>query len=673
MSAYSVVPRIGLDFDQNNFFCWDARPGDNLNLIPSPLSLFALGYSGEGSATIVATNSVTDYGKEYFEVYLTSGLTDGIRIGTADTIEVSESSTYTLKLWSKGPGISFEIKVYNQDDNLIDLKTFTETDDWSPHYITFTSGAGDTSVYCTVRKNSIAITGTHYITGLMLLSGNGSGPGFNTGNTLSLYENVTKYAQSVQTEIGIMQPDKRVAPEGKATVHFNNETKLFSPEYASSPVYNYVQPGLCLSVQFQDLTGTWIQKWLGFIEKIKVGTYFDYSVTIEAKSGLQRVYDHEYTGSLLSSVTAAEILANLVDSYIPPGAPGTWVLDIGLLGVNTYLGDGSLYSDFDTGESYILFGEDWLTLKEESRKRSTGETFKVLEDLMDAELGLFYVDEEGILHFLDFQGQAALFDTAETLDLSTIALSLDYQYGLDAGLFNDITVKWYKKESITNGIVGWSESAFSIDDGDTEEKKISLKIDDITYIVTSASVTLNHESGSVGTATATVVLDDTNNCTVTVTNSSGDTADIESIKITGTGYAIYPVQEINSVDTDSVVDYCQRQKMFDIKLVDTENKALSIAGRQLGVLSQPRGRFTSFTIGHKTPDTYGKIVSTSLGKAFYISENQTGVTDRPVVIVGQKLSWSPRSLESTFILTEGISTQFWVLNLSLLGDSTRLI
>jgi hypothetical protein len=72
--------RIGIDWNRDGFICWEAQPGDALNLIPSPLLFGSLEYSASGtSPSLSVQNETTNYGSRRFN--LVTGTDGGIRFG----------------------------------------------------------------------------------------------------------------------------------------------------------------------------------------------------------------------------------------------------------------------------------------------------------------------------------------------------------------------------------------------------------------------------------------------------------------------------------------------------------------------------------------------------------------------------------------------------------------
>ena len=99
--------KIGVDWTRKGVICWDAQPGDALNILPQPIRYTTLDWRTNTADSITRQSVDTDYGVNLFAVQSGTGVNNGFVLGESDasdvdTIPVSASTTYSAAVRVKG-------------------------------------------------------------------------------------------------------------------------------------------------------------------------------------------------------------------------------------------------------------------------------------------------------------------------------------------------------------------------------------------------------------------------------------------------------------------------------------------------------------------------------------------------------------------------------------------
>jgi len=183
---------IGIDWRRKGLICWDARPGDALNLLPRPLTYSTVEYRKTGvvsSAVLALLES--PYGFWGFTAQTGTGVNNGLVLGQSDTpavsyIPVSASSPYGVAVWVRGQAgygsVSFILRVKDQaGTTLFTSSPFTLSGDWQQVSVTGLTDAASTHIYIEVIKNNHAANVTFQAAGFMLVAGSVIPTGYNAG------------------------------------------------------------------------------------------------------------------------------------------------------------------------------------------------------------------------------------------------------------------------------------------------------------------------------------------------------------------------------------------------------------------------------------------------------------------------------------------------------------
>ena len=165
----STTFSFGVDWQRKGFICWDARPTDALNVLPSPITYATLGYRKTSVVTSAALQrfaSPSSYGLSSFAVQTGTGINNGLVLGQRDdlsvnTIPASASTTYSVGMWLQGTtnyaGVPFILRVKNQaGTTLFTSSSFNLTNQWQRFTVTGATNGSTTHLMIEVIKNNNA-------------------------------------------------------------------------------------------------------------------------------------------------------------------------------------------------------------------------------------------------------------------------------------------------------------------------------------------------------------------------------------------------------------------------------------------------------------------------------------------------------------------------------------
>lgn len=259
-----------------------------------------------------------------------------------------------------------------------------------------------------------------------------------------------------------------------------------------------------------------------------------------------------------------------------------------------------------------------------------------------------------------------------TLDLDTDANSSTYEYGTKSELINDVTVSYYTKRVITAGTILQSTEGWEVSAGESID--VNLRFSDNTQRVTPTSIDIFGAGSTItvtsGAATAVLTENDLDSVTVTITATSD--AVISTITLTGDAIVSDSGADFTSEDQSSIVSYRRRHEAFDYKEMPSYAEAAGFGNDMLLRYAEPRGRITKIKIMNRDATWFQRQLEVGIGTPLLLSESQTGVSDLPSVVVGERWDWTPGSFTTNYTVTDTDTNIYWILGTSALGTNTVL-
>jgi hypothetical protein len=168
----------------------------------------------------------------------------------------------------------------------------------------------------------------------------------NNGNFTTVGDDITEHVIDVSCSGGIDDPMARVANVGQLTVTLDNQTRAFSPLYASSPFYGKLLPNLPIRVQVTDGVTTWTI-FTGKTRKFvpEPGQYSTRRATLEAVDLLGFLQDYEINLPLQENQTTDTLLKKITANTFRTGlASGSFTFSALPANNDTVTVNGTLYT-----------------------------------------------------------------------------------------------------------------------------------------------------------------------------------------------------------------------------------------------------------------------------------------------------------------------------------------
>jgi len=660
-----VSIRVGIDWDNNGFICYGAKPTDPINVIPSALYWHGLTRVAYGTGSIVRDNLFwkTDDGLQATQFKTgadgtpaANGLIFG-RDGASYEIPALPNTTYTFTVLLKGmtnfTDVVFQVQAYTDHQpttyytsNLSTVSdtawtrfTGTITTSGSTGYIAFRVNKSDSST----DDSEIAVTGWMLVEGTTL-------PVFNLGDNVGLYEDITDYVLACQWRGGYSDWKSAIFAEGTASLTLDNQTRIFSPENSGSAVFGNMKQKLLVTIDYIDTVANPL--WRGWVTSYGVSTGLsrNQQCSITCEQGRFRLDDLTYSNPLIGELTADTIIQDVLEkSHVSTFAPCQAVVGsskvsecwVGYDG-DTTLDDRFKIFDLDPGLTVLdIVGESW---------GSDTSATRAIENVLKVEHGWLAIERNGRIRFIN---RHAFDDVSPTaLDLNTEANNSSYVYG--DNFYNTIRLTYSPKSARTGKV--WESREPTILKPNETGVKVAAQLE---YEEGSKLTVLSVE-GFEGTSSYTAVLHggtkdysgfvdidvvlNNGEIDITVNNRSNRKVDVE-ITLYGEisesyGSIIYELEDVNQQNTGIY------ELPFHSSLITDEVQADNLAQYLLHIYSRQTGELISFNMLDKNTAWLSNILSLSFGSFVTLTEGQTSHTGE-YIIIGEDGRYSPGYIDIT--------------------------
>ncbi|GEM_PF-1140601 len=676
---------IGVDWRRKGVICWEAQPGDALNILPQPIRYTTLDWRTNTADSIARQSVDTDYGFNLFAVTTGVGTNNGFIMGESDasavdTIPISASTSYSLSVRVKGvsgyTSIPFILRVKDQAG--ITLVTSSDTNltaDWSQVSVTFTTDASASHIYFEFIKNSHAADVEFQLTGVMLVESSNMPAGYNAGTTADLYDNVTDVVRHLDWSLGFRQPYQDVGHRMVLEMQVDNTDKRFSPDYApgsNNPLEGYVLPLRPVQVRSDDGTSERVH-WSGWLESItpSVGKLGDRQAQLRA-SGPEHFFSNvDTTIEIQQNKRTDEIVSRLLDEItIPPALFATTLPDVtGYCEIDSnawVTGSTVIDSTIDTGKSTLAYAADnWV--RRGSKNEDKPDTFNVFAAIKDT-----VAAERGRL-FFDRIGQAVFWNRHNTITNRTITVTLDddmhglqYNYAGQGEFVNDVTVTVYPRtiSESTDETLWQLEKPITLqpeeerqlgasyhDDSDNRIGGLDVYLDSIEFADNANGTVIIEEEGA-------------NRAILLLKNSSNQDITLNTCIVRGQKITDFGKLDAVAEDSPSRYLYGHREMTLNLRAVDNQDFGQGIADFELLRRKTPSGKMQSITLrshGINGGGQHTHQLSRTIGDRIKIIESQSG-HEAEYFIIGEnhKLVDSMTRFETTWHL-ESATEQNWFM------------
>ncbi len=669
MADFRTAIRVGVDWDDDGFICYEAVPTDPLNnLIPTPITWANLTVADRFSGTLSFIKSRTLYGLHIANYICSSSSNDGIVFGAdaspSTEIPVSASTTYVATHWIRGianyAGVNFNTRMRDQDDNVINNSgSYTITADWTKVQWEFTTGSGDTAVQFFAAKSADASLSEFQVTGIMITLGTTQPAGFNAGHATNGYDNVTGDVRNAKWRLGIPDRDLLMSSEGEATINLDNLTQLYSPEKSTSALFDFLLSERMITIEVADsIIGTFTNVWTGWTEKFSPATGRNRSeqCTLKCNQGVFLLIEAKFKSAIQQNIDSGAAVQQIIDDsdWVSAHDPSGFL--------------GSKYGIIEVGkDTYPVVGDDW---------NSDDSIYDALAEIIDTEQGLLWLTESGQLEFrnrhyvLLKQRGAADF----TLNASSDFFDAEYEYGQQ--IFNSAKFTFYPK-TLEADFTAWeNRGAILINVDETVVINASFEYEESTSINmlaldgTHLIVDFNDATNYAATTTLVTVLKN-DEAELTITND-GSTSRQYRITLKGTAVRSFGGQIIESADQTSIDKHKLHRITKTFKLLEGAEETLGLAQFYIARYKTPFGEFKTLALHDRDSTYFSRMLGLTVGTTVDLTDTRTGTTLVRHLITGHSGTWVQGDFVMVYDAMHIIRFDAFILDHSELDSNDRL-
>jgi len=685
-----LLPKMRAIVDWNDDAFFEPTDGQSKpNLIPTAISLVDLDIVGVSTGTFTHEAEVTDYGIRYQRVVTGAGVFGGIRYGfddnIVDDIPVALSTSYRITAWVRGVSGSIAtpnmiIQAHKQGTPpalgsvIVSSSDLTLTADWQQISASFTTDGSTSYIAIGVIKNDDATDITFDVAGLMLTAGIEAVSYYNSGDTYAAYEDISADVMQATWSVN-MNTKTRTPDEGSLSLRLMNDTRKYSPRYASSVLYGAFKHGLRVRVEVKHNSGAWEVMWAGWVIGYGVNPgNVNYQSTIMATQGVFNLDAVPLQDNLQEDVTFDGVLPNILFSgWYPAITPYVFVADISKADEDAWTPDIDDFTTIlDTGiTEFPLVGDGWV----DTDTRGS----KVLKDLMEVEQGWLYLGRDGRMNFKSRESVQWNSAADYSIDLDSEATREEYVFA--PAEINSVNLTYYPSGESDNQIL-WTrrgkkfcpardarrvEAKFQYEEG---EKKTVKSINAFGDGGDDSTLSATIEGGGVYDSRyyyATVEL--RNGKGVIAVYNQGPLDAYFSLTLKGTIEVNADSEQVQVVadNTDDIRDI-----RINNKLLKDENMATDLGNFIITRHGADYDEFRSLSMMSRDGNWLDRMLNIEIGNIVSLSEAQTVVTDKLHFITGGNFEWLPGQLHSTFQTTRVDETEYWILGTSKLSHETVL-
>lgn len=684
-----------VDWRNKNFICRFAQPTDELNDLDTRWGLDPLDISEweleatVGSVTTEIFNSdaatglgaVRTLGNHYYRVVSDNVDDEGIYLfksGATYQITTVSGRYYRAVLWVRNDAenssyatLGYRVQLISHSNTIIQTEvTGTATGTvWTQVTLQYQALASNNLTLQVVKTDDQKMI--FFVAGVMIhesTSSMSAPAGYNTGQTIDLYDNITTDIRAMNWQLGFAKPYQNMMDEATAQLSLDNSTGKYSPENSASPLYGYMRP----TASFE------IAHYLG-----------------QAHAN----YRYMFTGQLSTPPLK-----------IPFGGGGT---SVGRLEAQLAAVSNKIWLDNQAFEipiqdnanigsvvklilGYTAFapyvdgvGTNAAGTVSNYTPQPTATAWDAITELVTLEQGKFYIERGGTVNFINRyygytsgtsmynwgnpEGTATANSGTISQSGSTKPIRWDYSYG--SNYTNLVRITARPRQTGSNGTVWQMDSQdYTIRAGKTRRWVVRLR-DSIGRYTSVTSVSKSLETYSAGTATITVTANG-GKATLEMVNSGTVSAILTALALTGT-----PKTQANEITYElgnsGTATYGLRTQNLDLTAAGSVVQVESMAEHILNRDGEFAGFVYSTTFANKGDGTANlHQLNWDIGSRLRVDIDNL-YHDKDYWVIGERhsIKYDGEKYHETTFMLEPVATQsYWLAGIegySNAGISTR--
>ena len=678
--------RVGIDMDNKGFVEFERNEADPLNLKPEWATRFTdtvlLGgvdtnedvqylFYPQPSYVFTSTDglisryigAINPFGSELTRVTLdaTEGFGGVEFTKTVDTpsgkFSVSPSTEYTLWAWvaSDEPIVNNDpdfftvsVRQYDSGDTLV-AETVAHPDLAVAYrvysvQITFTTDASTDYLGIAFFRDFLSSPplANMFVLGMGLYSGEiSTEPLWNAGSSNGHLDDITDYVESAEGFIGKSTWEQLMFDEGTLSLRLNNEDRRFSPEYASSPYYNLLNPSLRVIVLFTDSDDNYKLLWSGWTHQIFVepGITNSRKATLTARQGRFSFEAQDPTTiQPRENIDSSEAIRELFKGGYQFAT-----------GSNTIFASGEpITENYERGVEIPIFGVSFADTP------TTRDFQTTLENIAELNGNYLFLTRYGRVFFHQF---TTIRDTVADFLPFEYLINSNYTYSPE-DVYKNIIVNYdYYRNDDDIEMQGVDQviTAGSLDFNFDVHPQYNGRplIGDVVLDVGGFQPVGYTDTPAFGSASATFTEHNSNIYTYYTTEANNST-DLDyrlSLVSRDSGSVWYADQ----VDQQFIEDGTDPSSLLNITyanpLVTSPFMAETFAQLQAARRGNIRAWFDSATVSNRDDDTLDFLLTHTLGDVVYIQEQQTGNVPKHLCIIGERWSFNDGFFQMQYTLS----------------------
>lgn len=608
---------VAVDFDQNDWVALYSGNSDAANLIgalavkPSDIKRQPVGTGGSAAAGAEFPRYAHErvlYGKD--RINWTTGTTTNcyINIGYNGSafeagLQSLPAGTYTISLYAKlatgSSSDTFSIVLTNATSANYAVGAGTALNSTTWTRLTVSGVTPSTQNLCVqVYRQTGSTSKVVEIAAVMLVAGGTMPTYFNCGSA-SLLEPVTAYAEETGWDLGFKAAYQYIPPLGRASVKLNNDSKRFSPEYSSSPLYPDLVPGLL--VQIAD--PSYGIKWTGWTESWSPtpGATGPRDCVLKATDARVYLDSSMQLVGLLEALSVELIVSGLVDEVEVPNSTA---------GIPTSDGIDTVNLEALPSSAVVAYYGDAQT-----EGASTGD---ILAEAVGGIQGKLWLNRRGQYMFYASQG-----DDTPASYVNIGANWMTAVYG-DAPIINECNVSVFPRKVSGSAVTLWElDETIVLSAGTSETFRATFRNTTTDKILVGAlptGMSISH-TASGGSTTSALSEVTAQSAKVTFNNASAGSRTILTSSITGT--RIVALREIFKVYEDAVSKglYGLMAESLRFSWMQVRSWAAKLAKYRVERFKNPRKVMTQIKLNAALMPS--EVHQLNIGRAVYVTDDQT--------------------------------------------------